>query len=87
MRHARRWPDSRLGGQGTRIAHVEHVVHGRDAGGVPAGNVRVEVRQEIEEVVHVGDSRDVPVGDGAVRRSDGSRVSVERSDRRLQGGL
>ena len=28
--------DSRLGGQGTRGAHGEHVVHVRDAGGVPA---------------------------------------------------
>ena len=36
-RHARRWPDSRLGGQGhARRAHVEHQAHGRDAGGVEA---------------------------------------------------
>ena len=29
-------PDSRLGAKGTRGAHVEHVAHGRDAGGVQA---------------------------------------------------
>ena len=34
-----------VGGQGTRGAHVEHAEHGRDAGGVPIGDVRVEVRQ------------------------------------------
>ena len=44
-----------VGGQGTRGAHPEHLVHGRDLGGVPAGNVRVEVRQLIEEPAHVGD--------------------------------
>ena len=54
-RRARGRPESRLGGQGTRGAHPEHVAHGRDVGGVPAGNVRVEVRQCIEEVAHVGD--------------------------------
>ena len=43
------------GGQGTRGAHVEHAVHGRNAGGVPIGNVRVEIPQVIEEVAHVGD--------------------------------
>ena len=67
------------GGQGTREgAHIEHAEHGCDAEGVPAGNVRVEVLQLIEEGAHVGDGRDVPVGDGAVRRSGGSRVSVVR---------
>jgi len=36
-RHAREWPDSRLGGHGhARGAHAEHVAHGRDAGGVEA---------------------------------------------------
>ena len=35
---------------GTRGAHVEHAVHGRDAGGVPIGNVRVEILQVFEEV-------------------------------------
>jgi hypothetical protein len=79
------WPDSRLGGM--RGAHLEHVAHGRDAGGVPAGNVRVEVLQVIEEGAHVGDCRDVPVGDGAACRSGGSRVSVELLDLSLQGGL
>eukprot|EP00964_Phaeocystis_antarctica_P109983 scaffold74377_cov60-Phaeocystis_antarctica.AAC.3 len=39
-----------------------------------------------EELVHVGDSRDVPVGDGAVLRNGGSRVIIERPDRRSQGG-
>eukprot|EP00964_Phaeocystis_antarctica_P046376 scaffold26788_cov58-Phaeocystis_antarctica.AAC.3 len=34
----------------------------------------------------MGDGRDVPVGDEAVRRSGGSRVGVERLDRRFQGG-
>ena len=35
--HARGGPDSRLcGGQGTRRAHIEHVVHGRDLGRVEA---------------------------------------------------
>ena len=74
-------------GPGTRGAHLEHCIHGRDAGGVPAGNVRVEVLQVIEELVHVGDGRDVPVGDGAVRRSGGIRVSVVLPHRRLQLGL
>ena len=44
-----------VGGQGTRRAHVEYVLHVRDLGGVPAGNVRVEVLQLTEEVAHVGD--------------------------------
>ena len=34
--HARRRPESRLGGQGTRGAHLEHAGHGRDVGGVEA---------------------------------------------------
>eukprot|EP00964_Phaeocystis_antarctica_P089533 scaffold57163_cov58-Phaeocystis_antarctica.AAC.2 len=68
-----------------RGAHPEHVAHVRDAGRVPAGNVRVEVLQVVEEEAHVGDARDVPVGDGAVRRNGGCRVSVDRLDRRLQG--
>ena len=41
--------------EGTRGAHVEHHDHVRDAGGVPIGNVRVEIPQVIEEVAHVGD--------------------------------
>ena len=72
---------------GMRGAHVEHVAHVRDAGRIPAGNVRVEVLQVIEELAHVGDPRDVPVGDGAVRHNGGCRVSVDRLDCRLQGGL
>eukprot|EP00964_Phaeocystis_antarctica_P116889 scaffold80746_cov54-Phaeocystis_antarctica.AAC.6 len=35
---------ARLWGRGTRGAHVEHILHGRDAGRVPAGNVRVETQ-------------------------------------------
>ena len=35
-RHARGRSDSRLGGQGTRGAHLEHFAHGRDLGGVKA---------------------------------------------------
>eukprot|EP00964_Phaeocystis_antarctica_P100004 scaffold65736_cov48-Phaeocystis_antarctica.AAC.1 len=74
-------------GQGTgRRAHVEHAFHGRDAGGIPAGDVLIEVIQAIKEVAHVGDGRDVPVGDGAVRRNGGGRVGVVRIDRRLQVG-
>eukprot|EP00964_Phaeocystis_antarctica_P128450 scaffold92250_cov61-Phaeocystis_antarctica.AAC.3 len=65
---------------------VEHLVHACDAGGVPAGHIRVETLRVFEEVAHVGDGRDVPVGDGAVRRSGGSRVSVVSLDRRPQGG-
>ena len=36
--------DSRLGGQGTRGAHLEHVVHVRDLGGVPAQRLVEGVR-------------------------------------------
>eukprot|EP00964_Phaeocystis_antarctica_P066232 scaffold40007_cov43-Phaeocystis_antarctica.AAC.2 len=49
----------------TRGAHLEHLLHVRDARGVPAGYVRIEVPQGIEELLHVGDARDAPVGDGA----------------------
>eukprot|EP00964_Phaeocystis_antarctica_P056073 scaffold33046_cov56-Phaeocystis_antarctica.AAC.3 len=38
------------------------------------------------EKAHIGDGRDVPVGDRAVGRSGGRLVSIERLDRRLQGG-
>eukprot|EP00964_Phaeocystis_antarctica_P013465 scaffold7370_cov57-Phaeocystis_antarctica.AAC.5 len=75
-----------IGGRARGGAHKEHLVHVRDAGGVPVGYVRVENPQVFEEVAHVGDGRDVPVGEGAVRRSGGSRVRVVRLDRRLQGG-
>eukprot|EP00964_Phaeocystis_antarctica_P061667 scaffold36871_cov49-Phaeocystis_antarctica.AAC.2 len=88
--HAQGGPDSRLGGgQGTRRAHVEHLLHVRDLGCVPIGNVRVKVLQVIEELAHVGDGRDVPVGDGAVHCNiyRGSRVGVVRLDRCLQGAL
>eukprot|EP00964_Phaeocystis_antarctica_P067363 scaffold40776_cov38-Phaeocystis_antarctica.AAC.2 len=63
------------------------MAHVRDARGIPVGNVRIEKGQAIEEPAHVGDGRDVPVRDGAVRRSGGNRVRVERLDRRHQGGL
>ena len=36
--------------------------HGRDFGGVPVGDIRVEVLHIKEELVHIGDARDVPVG-------------------------
>jgi len=102
--HAPGRPDSRLGGaKGTRGAHKEHGAHVCDAGGVPAGNVRVEAFEVaagiivivntviviviLEEGAHVGDGRDVPVGDGASCRSGGSRVSDELLDCSLQGGL
>eukprot|EP00964_Phaeocystis_antarctica_P054729 scaffold32205_cov65-Phaeocystis_antarctica.AAC.3 len=74
----------RAGGPARSAKHAAHV---RNAGGVPARNIHVEVRQASEELAHVGDGRDVPVGDEAVCRSGGSRVSVVRLDRRLQGGL
>ena len=73
--------------EGTRGAHVEHGAHCRDAGGVPIGNVRVEILQVVEEGAHVGDGRDVPLGDRAVLCNGGSRAGVVRLDRRLQGGL
>jgi hypothetical protein len=42
-RHARRWSDLTPGGQGhARRAHVEHAVHGRDAGGVEVQERLVE---------------------------------------------
>eukprot|EP00964_Phaeocystis_antarctica_P011003 scaffold6041_cov54-Phaeocystis_antarctica.AAC.3 len=72
--------------QGTgRRAHEEHAVHVCDAGGIPAGDVRVEVIQVREEPAHVSDSRDIPVGDGSVRCNGDSRVRVVGLDRRLQG--
>ena len=76
-RHARGLGQG-LGAKGTRGAHREHVAHVCDAGGVPAGNVRVEAFEEAAELIitvivtviiifeegaHVGDGRDVPVGD------------------------
>ena len=63
----------KLGRHGTRGAHLKHAAHVRDAGGVPAGNVRVETRAETE-AAHVGDDRDVPAGDGAALRR-GARQS------------
>ena len=37
-------PESRLGGQGTRGAHVEHGAHGHDLGGVKAQRLVERVR-------------------------------------------
>ena len=72
-------------GWGRPAAHPEHVVHICDAGGVPAGYVRVEILHVVEEPFHIGDARDVPVGDGAVRRNGGGRISVVVLDRKPQG--
>eukprot|EP00964_Phaeocystis_antarctica_P144020 scaffold109703_cov52-Phaeocystis_antarctica.AAC.2 len=52
-------------GQNRRGAHLEHLPHVRDAGGVPVGYICVEnmsdtVNIVIEELAHVGDGRDVP---------------------------
>eukprot|EP00964_Phaeocystis_antarctica_P058053 scaffold34414_cov60-Phaeocystis_antarctica.AAC.8 len=52
----REGPTQGCGSQGTRGAHPEHALHGRDLGGVPVGNVRVEILQVLEEVAHVGDA-------------------------------
>ena len=46
-------------------AHPEHALHVRDAGGVPAGDVGIELLQFVEEFAHVGDVRDVPAAYGA----------------------
>eukprot|EP00964_Phaeocystis_antarctica_P099930 scaffold65681_cov57-Phaeocystis_antarctica.AAC.1 len=56
-------------GAGQLGAHLEHVAHVRDAGGIPVGNVRIEILQIVEEVAHVRDGRDAPVGDGSVLRN------------------
>ena len=72
--------------QGTRGAHVKHVVHVCYAGGIPARYVCVELVQVIEEIGHVCDCRDAPARYGAVRRSGGSRVGVVLLGRRPQGG-
>eukprot|EP00964_Phaeocystis_antarctica_P125259 scaffold88885_cov49-Phaeocystis_antarctica.AAC.1 len=48
-------PDYKGWGQSARGAHPKHLVHVRDAGGNPAGNVRVEILQAAEEIAHVGD--------------------------------
>ena len=45
----------RLGTEQTWSAHPEHLTHVCDAGGIPVGNVRVDVLQVVEEPVHVGD--------------------------------
>ena len=44
-----------IGGRARGGEHVEHVARVCDAGGFPVRNIRVEVRQAIEEVAHVGD--------------------------------
>ena len=45
-RHAQGWADSRLGGQGTCGAHLEHGGYGCDLGGVKAQRL-VERRREL----------------------------------------
>eukprot|EP00964_Phaeocystis_antarctica_P149895 scaffold117165_cov54-Phaeocystis_antarctica.AAC.4 len=67
-----------IGSRARGGAHPEHAVHGCDAGGVPVGDIRVEVLQVREELAHVGDGRDVPVGNGAIRRNGGGHVGTER---------
>ena len=48
-------PTQGWGGQGTRGAHGEHAVHGRDAGGVEAQRL-VECRRAVEHEAHVCDA-------------------------------
>ena len=67
-----------IGSRARGGAHVKHGAHGCDAGGVPVGDIRVEVLQVREELAHVGDGRDVPVGNGAIRRNGGGHVGIER---------
>ena len=67
-------------------AHPKHVPHVCDAGRVPARDVGVEIAHAKEELIHACDCRDAPAGDGAVRRSGGSRVGIVGFDRRPQGG-
>ena len=71
------------GGRGEGL-HLKHARHACDAGGVPAGNVRVKVGQVLEEPAHVGDARDVPVVDGAVLQFGGGHVCVVLYGRRPQ---
>ena len=68
-------------------AHFEHFPHARDAGGVPVGDIRIEVRHTREEFVHIGDARDVPAGNGAVLLLGLRRFFVKGLDRLLQGVL
>jgi hypothetical protein len=72
----RRRSDSRLGGQGTRGAHEEHVAHGRDAGGVKA--------QRLVEGVRALPSQKGGACDAvrAVRREAGGRGAAARRKRR-----
>jgi hypothetical protein len=59
-------PESRLGGQGTRRAHLEHGAHGRDLGGVKA--------QRLVEGVRVLPSRREGMRCGARCGSGGGRA-------------
>ena len=75
-------------GHGTRGgAHMEHRVHVRYAGRVPARDVLVEGIQALEQTSHVCDRRDGPAGDRAVCAEGCSSVVVPHLDRSLQGGL
>jgi len=84
-RHARGSPNSRLGGQCTRGAHVEHVVHVRDLGGVPAQRLVEGVRSLPSRK---GVACDAERGAGreageSVRRSRRKRHTRGRPDSRL----
>ena len=50
-----------IGSKARGGAHREHAAHVRDAGGVPAGYVRVKILHVIEDPSHVGDGRHVPI--------------------------
>eukprot|EP00964_Phaeocystis_antarctica_P055511 scaffold32656_cov108-Phaeocystis_antarctica.AAC.2 len=54
-------PTQGWGGQGTRGAHVEHVLHGRDLGRVEVERL-VEHRAHHEHAVHIRDLGRVPIG-------------------------
>ena len=73
-RHARRGVDSRLGGQGTGGAHMEHEAHGCDAGSVEA--------QRLVERPRVLPSR---VGKKGIQRQCGHTVRAGRRERALCG--
>ena len=82
--------DCRFGVWARGAAHGKHGAHGRDTGGVPAGDVLVEAcgpLQVVEELTHVGHARDAPAGDGAVLRGGRGRVRMVLLGRGLQVGI
>ena len=88
-RRARGRPDLRLGGQGTRGAHHEHVVHVRDLGGVKAQRL-VERRRALCRVKRVAcdmerGARPGGGGEGAVAAQ--AACTGKRPDPRLGGQL